>query len=129
MISGVIYASERWRGEDNQKQTTRKLHVSRVVEWLKSYQGYPPSLWRDLRRLRTAAPTPARPVHSRNSVVGSGTVLIVPLKWAMASGPPSLKVTVPVAIRVIRRKDRFCAVRETPSFLKRRACQIQLQQA
>ena len=48
--------------------------------------------------MRTAVPSPARPVPSRNIVVGSGTVLIVPLMlaWELAAPkfavPPSMKV-------------------------------------
>ena len=51
-----------------------------------------------LRRLRTAAPTPARPVTSKSIVVGSGTVFIVPLKLSVALvKPPAKNVTCPLA--------------------------------
>ena len=63
---------------------------------------YTSSLLFALRRLRTFAATPAKPVPSSSSVVGSGTAVkpgavMVPLRLILANGKlVGLKVTVPV---------------------------------
>jgi len=50
---------------------------------------YTSSLLFAFRRLRTFVATPARPVPSSSMVVGSGTVLIVPLKSVWEFDVPS----------------------------------------
>ncbi len=54
-----------------------------------------------LRLLRTFAATPAMPVPSSNIVVGSGTVVIVPLKLSVLLVVPfELNMTCPLTNRL-----------------------------
>jgi hypothetical protein len=59
--------------------TISKMAVSRVARGFGRSVNYQPLLFPASRRLRIAPATPARPVLNSSIVVGSGTVLIVPV--------------------------------------------------